>query len=58
MTKQTEEKPAKRELTSLTTDVFKDQIDTLKAQTDETGLNRAVLVRMAIDKAYPRKKND
>lgn len=53
-----QEKPLKRALTSLTTDVFKDQIETLQEQTAETGLNRAVLVRMAIDKAYPRKKND
>lgn len=58
MAKQTTEKPEKRVLTSLTTDVFEDQILTLKDYTDETGLNRAVLVRMAIDKAYPRKKHD
>ena len=49
-------KSKKRELTNLTLDVFKDQIVTLKKVTDETGTSKAAMVRQAIDKVYPRKK--
>lgn len=49
-------KPTKRPKTLLQCDIFEDQFATMQAITDKTGTPRAMLVRQAIDLAYPPKK--